>query len=792
MPQTRYRFGEFELDPASRELWRGGERIALPPKSFECLAYLVAHRDRAVGRDELISAVWGRVDASDTLVAQTLLRARKALDDTGDRQAMIRTVPRFGYRWVAAVQEIHVAAPAPLLEPAAATEATAPAAAAASGRPPGQAPADGAAMPPAPTLLLAPPRRRLRVWMLLAALAALVVAAVIAGWPWHTSRSPAVAASRRQDVALVLPVRVLPSEPETSWVRLGAMDYIASRARRAGVRVLPSDQTLHLSALLEQAGADDGAAWQRLRASSDARWILSPVASRDARGWRVRLQWNDAGHDRLVEAHGSTPLAAAAAATDAWLGREGRHAPQDVPTALTERVQQIDAELTAGQLATVRRLIEQAPAEQRREPRLRVREGQLAYRSGQIEQAERSFQSLLAPVTAAGEADVRAHALMGLGAVDIRRGDFAQAQAHYSQALALLQADGGLDDPAMLGNAYNGRGVAQVQQGRVEEAVHDLGLARIAMQRSGDLVEAAMVGTNLGIIESKRGHYPQALQEFDRAIATYERFGVHDYLAATLASRSDTQLQLAQPAAALASAEQAAHQVGALEDPALAIRVGLACANAQLHTGALQAAQRSLGQLKAAGLNDDAPIMRELSLRLLLARDRRDEAAALARHLPPKETTVDGALAVAAVQAALRGNDLATARQWLARMPADLPPASAVSWQLARGLVAQRDRDRAHALQEIDRLSRTAGTDSPDERIRIAVALALMRLDRDEPQQAAAALGELDAYADSDYRVAWSTMTLYRMLGDAAQAERARAQAEALRGERALATPLVL
>ncbi|HEY5782074.1 MAG TPA: winged helix-turn-helix domain-containing protein, partial [Lysobacter sp.] len=83
MRLPKYRFGPFELDAASRELSRDGERVALPPKSFECLAYLIAHRDRAVGRDELIAAVWGRVEVSDAVVAQTLLRARKALDDTG-------------------------------------------------------------------------------------------------------------------------------------------------------------------------------------------------------------------------------------------------------------------------------------------------------------------------------------------------------------------------------------------------------------------------------------------------------------------------------------------------------------------------------------------------------------------------------------------------------------------------------------------------------------------------------------------------------------------------------------
>src|SRR5678816_342308 len=86
--RSRYLFGEFELNPASRELLRNGEPVALRPRSLECLVYLIEHRDRAVGRDELISAVWGRVDVSDTVVAQTLLRTRKALGDAGDLLAI--------------------------------------------------------------------------------------------------------------------------------------------------------------------------------------------------------------------------------------------------------------------------------------------------------------------------------------------------------------------------------------------------------------------------------------------------------------------------------------------------------------------------------------------------------------------------------------------------------------------------------------------------------------------------------------------------------------------------------
>jgi DNA-binding winged helix-turn-helix (wHTH) protein len=67
--RSKYRFGDFELNPASRELLRKGVPVPLRPRSLECLVYLIEHRDRAVGRDELIAAVWGRVDASDTVAA---------------------------------------------------------------------------------------------------------------------------------------------------------------------------------------------------------------------------------------------------------------------------------------------------------------------------------------------------------------------------------------------------------------------------------------------------------------------------------------------------------------------------------------------------------------------------------------------------------------------------------------------------------------------------------------------------------------------------------------------------
>jgi len=95
-----YRFDDFVLNPATRELRRNGVPVVLPARAFDCLAYLIEHRERAFGRDELIAAVWGRVEISDALLGHTIVKVRRSLGDTGNEQRGVRTVPRFGYRWV--------------------------------------------------------------------------------------------------------------------------------------------------------------------------------------------------------------------------------------------------------------------------------------------------------------------------------------------------------------------------------------------------------------------------------------------------------------------------------------------------------------------------------------------------------------------------------------------------------------------------------------------------------------------------------------------------------------------
>jgi DNA-binding winged helix-turn-helix (wHTH) protein/tetratricopeptide (TPR) repeat protein len=102
--ESAYRFGEFHLIPAKRELWCANRRVRLQPKVFDTLVYLVQHRDQGIGSDELISAVWGRVDVNDNVLGQIISRARRAVGDSGDAQHSILTIYRFGFRWIRDVE----------------------------------------------------------------------------------------------------------------------------------------------------------------------------------------------------------------------------------------------------------------------------------------------------------------------------------------------------------------------------------------------------------------------------------------------------------------------------------------------------------------------------------------------------------------------------------------------------------------------------------------------------------------------------------------------------------------
>ena len=111
-----YLFEDFALDGDRRELRRGNDLISVEPQVFDLLQYLIRNRDRVVSKDDLIDAVWqGRI-VSDATLASRINAARNALQDSGEEQRLIRTIPRRGLRFVGSVREEAEAA-APVEQP---------------------------------------------------------------------------------------------------------------------------------------------------------------------------------------------------------------------------------------------------------------------------------------------------------------------------------------------------------------------------------------------------------------------------------------------------------------------------------------------------------------------------------------------------------------------------------------------------------------------------------------------------------------------------------------------------
>lgn len=825
----KYIFGDFELNPATRELLRNGDRVSLRPRSLECLIYLIEHRDRAVGRDELIAAVWGKVDAGDSVVAQTLLRARKALDDSGSQQGMIRTLPRFGYRWVAPIREVATssdgdadvsrddATPGSRVEtgsPSAddagddatalpvldadtsdgdAERAAGVDAVLSTGHASGDGDVEGdreggavdatvesgAAIPGARQ----PPKRRRGYWLAGIALL-LAIAAVFLLQRHVTTQAPQRVAN---DAVLVMPVTVIPMDSETTWVRLGAMDYMAARLHGSGINVLPSEQAVRLDSAVE--GDAPAVVRTRLLALSGARWIAVPEMRRERDTWTVHVRVFDADSERTLDAHGETALAAAAEAADAWLrqmGEQGKVGPRPGP--LAERLHRIDAEILAGRLTEARRLVRSSTPAERADARFLLREGKLESRAANADTAFQRFQEALDRAQPT-DMETRIGAMMGLGSVERARNDLDAAELRYTQALGLLETlPVDRVNSRMRGIAYQGRGISRAQRGDLESGIKDMGQARVWLQRSGDQITLGSIGHNLGKADALRGDYLQALREFDSSIDTFERFRVSDYLANSLREKADVQLALARPAEAGGTIGRAHALLPKVEDDALAAEILMTRARVQIALGQLRDAAATLASTRSRGVPDTDPVMLEMRLRLHLARGEFDQARLLAA------SAVDvkgggGGLLLAAVQAALRGRDVQLAKAWMDRDSAQGKDAQADSFALALAgaLIDRADGAPAAALAHLKDAAMLAGRHaSPDRGIQVGVLRAMVLLDTHQHAAASAIMGELEKYAESDYRVAWVMPRLYQALGDAQTAAAAGARARALGGERAI------
>jgi DNA-binding winged helix-turn-helix (wHTH) protein/tetratricopeptide (TPR) repeat protein len=497
---VRYTFEDFSVRIAERELWRGDTLLPVNRYVFDTIAWLIEHRDRAVGRDELVAAVWGRADVTEGHLNQVIARARRALGDDAQAQRMIRTAPGFGYRWVGEVAAVD-------------TERSAPPADAA----PALASPDAAESKPP-----ASPRSHRRAWVLATALLVSLGGAVAVHW-WPQDGGAARDAAAAANALVVLPIAVR-ADADANWLELGAMDLIAERLRGAGLRVSPSKTVV--TALY---GADSPVAptdHARVRAVLGAGLIVQGVVASAGERWTVELAALGAdGASRRVQAREADPIRAAAVAADllaAALGR--RPAGDDAGSdAVQRRLQQAQAASLTNQLELARTILNDLPESARTLPDVRLRLADLDFRAGRHAQAAEAVERLLADPAIGGAPIPRGRALTLRGNLKFRRSDFAGAVADLDAAVGVLEH---VPAPLDLADALTRRGLARAALFDLDGGASDYSRARLIAEQAGDPLRVAHVEAGFGLLQIDRKRLDLALPYLDTAMTQYEALGV--------------------------------------------------------------------------------------------------------------------------------------------------------------------------------------------------------------------------------------------------------------------------
>ncbi|HEV7491965.1 MAG TPA: transcriptional regulator [Rhodanobacteraceae bacterium] len=781
-----YQFGDFTLTASTRELKRGAAPVAISPRAFDCLAYLIEHRDRAVGKDELVAAIWERVDVSDTQLGQTVLRARRAVNDDGQTQHVIRTVSRFGYRWVADVAIVDRGAHTPIVAPMPAVD---------------EHHGDDSSAQIATNQPAHPHRdatRRRRFGMLaIAAFVLLAVAAVVfVPRVQRTDAPPISIASSEPGAAIVLPLHVVASDSD-AWLRLGVMDLVAERLRGGGLAVPPSENTV---ALLQDLKDDDSTAIARaIRRVAPASLIISGDIAREGEHWTIDL--------RAIAADGTTltadsaqrdALDAARDAADRLLGRLGRAHPPDPPYSdgVQQRLQRAQAAMLGNDLDAARAILVSDPDLAHAEPELSYRLAMVDFRAGAYARAEGSLTSLLSePV--AKDPTFRARVLDGRGAVRIRQDNYAGAASDYDAAIALLKDRGNTPE---LGRALTGRGVSRAMMRDFAPALADLGQARVQLEEAGDTLAIARVDTDQAALEMNRDRPQEAIGYLEKGAAVFEKYGAINELMETLESLASNHMALLQPADALAASDRSWALAARVTDPNQRLNLIEDRVDAFIALGR----QREAGALlstQPADAPDANPFvarrLHALRARLAYAQGDNGSAAAEARRalaMPaPSDDAGEGIAEIALVyQRAMLAESAthptrAPAAEWIDFDKAPTYPVQALAeaeWAASRSDTAAAERSFRQALN----LAEARG--EPADVGGVTASFGPWLLSRGRLKDAGDVIGRVEPWADRDFDSAMLQVRLFHALGQPAAWSKALAQARALAGERRMPAEL--
>jgi DNA-binding winged helix-turn-helix (wHTH) protein/tetratricopeptide (TPR) repeat protein len=770
MGKPVYHFGEFRLDPLARELTRNGEPLTVAANAFLCLVYLVEHRERAVGKDELVSAVWGRVDVSDNLLAQTIARLRRAL---GDEQ-YIKTMPRVGYRWMPDTTVVDESAAIVEQAPAGADSAH-----------------DAASAAPRRSPWL----RRLP-WLALL----LVLLAAAGYWRWSADHRKPVRLD--QGTAIVLPAEVNAPE-DWKWLRLALMDLLSGDLREAKV---PVESTQTVLGLLGKTDTPDSA---RL---ASFMLVIHPHVALTDNVWHVRLDaTTHAGGTWQAEASSDNVLNATRAANQlllarmGWASQFGRVPTGDVKQ---EYLARIVAASFANAFDVERELIEKAPPALRETPEFDFVKAEFHCVQGEYEPCKQGLADLLQRLPASTQPVLRGRTLVEQYYVYFREHDYAGGEAALSEAIQLLQKQ---KNAGYLAFAYAQRGELETVDGKPDQAQSDFGLARVNYALAGDTAGALGVDESIAALAMRRGQFARAIPVVQRAYEQYLRLGMRRFLADPLRDLIISQRMLLQHRDELATTERYwPFEQTHLDIPDQLSRHILAYerAHALADNGRTTEASGVLEHLLAdIALDTKGEPGLQVTVYILLAKlalERNDMQAApawinkaMTGHLlekdnDPRDEADARFINALVLQRAGKSQELKHAVTDMQTWAASLRNQDewiAIRLLRAQALEAWSEGQHEQALDYLKlAMSKANEFGVPELIVDVGQAYTQSLLAAGKVEEAVAVSGELSTWAQLDWRAAWAQACAYRALGQVASWERYRQTARELAGDRVLPT----
>lgn len=100
-----FEFGDVRVEPSNFKIWKAGAELALEPKTFQVLLFLLENRGRLIEKNELLDAVWKDTFVTENAMTREIAKLRKALGDDSKTPKYIQTVHTQGYRFIAEVTE---------------------------------------------------------------------------------------------------------------------------------------------------------------------------------------------------------------------------------------------------------------------------------------------------------------------------------------------------------------------------------------------------------------------------------------------------------------------------------------------------------------------------------------------------------------------------------------------------------------------------------------------------------------------------------------------------------------